>query len=104
MALTQVGDETITVAAVAIGFTAAEIPPTRGHTILAKVYVESWGPIRWNSLTTPTAGGSEGSPLVYADSIIEVVGSLSTFRMIKDTGVADATCRVVYFGSGPVTN
>lgn len=104
MALTQQGDETITVAGTAIGFTAAEIPPTKGHVILAKVYVESGGPIRWNSITTPTGGGSEGSPLVYADSIIEVVGALSAFRMIRNTGASSATCRVAYFGSGLVTN
>ena len=99
MALTQQGDESITVSTVAIGFTAAEIPPTRGNVIQAKIYVESGGPIRWNSSQDPTGGGSEGSPLVYADSIIDVVGSLSTFRMIRDTGVGDATVRVAYFGS-----
>ena len=99
MALTQQGDESITVAAVAIGFTAAEIPPAKGHVIQAIVYVESGGPIRWNSFQDPTQGGSEGSPLVYADSIITVVGGLPTFRMIKDTGVGDATVRAVFFGS-----
>lgn len=99
MALTQKGDESITVSSTAIGFTAAEIPPTKGNVMKADVYVESGGPIRWNSFTTPTAGGSEGSPLVYADSIIEVFGGLSGFKMIKDTGVGDATVRVAYFGS-----
>jgi hypothetical protein len=99
MALTQQGDESITVSSTAIGFTAAEIPPTKGHVIKADIYVESGGPVRWNSSQDPTAGGSEGSPLVYAKSVIEVVGSLGTFRMIKDTGVSDATVRVVYLGS-----
>ncbi len=99
MALTQQGDETITVSTAAIGFTSAEIPPTKGHVVKADVYVESGGPIRWNSSQDPTAGGSEGSPLVYADSIIEVIGSLSTFKMIKNTGVGDATVRVAFFGS-----
>lgn len=99
MALTHKGDESITVSGTAIGFTAAEIPPTKGNIIKADVYVESGGPIRWNSNQDPTAGGSEGSPLVYADSIIEVIGSLSTFKMIKNTGAGDATVRVAFFGS-----
>mgnify|MGYP001599273097 CR=1 FL=1 len=99
MALTQQGDETITVAGTSIGFTAAEIPPTKGNIIEAVVYVESGGPIRWNALTTPTGGGAEGSPLVYADSIIRVVGDLPKFRMIRNTGAGSATVRVVYFGS-----
>ena len=103
MALTQQGDESITVSSTAVGFTATEVPPDKdkGHIMKADVYVESGGPIRWNhtNVNTPTQGGSEGSPLVYADSIIHVVGSLSTFRMIKDTGAGDATVRVVFFGS-----
>lgn len=101
MALTQQGDESITVSSTAIGFTAAEIPPTKGNIMRADVYVESGGPIRWNNtnVNTPTQGGSEGSPRVFVDGIIRVVGSLSTFRMIKDTGTSDATVRVAYFGS-----
>jgi len=100
MALTQQGDESITVSTTAIGLTAAEIPPTKGHVMKADIYVESGGPIRWNNSQDPTAGGSEGSPLVYADSVIHVFGDLPTFKMIKDTGVGDATVRVVFFGSG----
>lgn len=99
MALTQQGDESITVSSTAIGFTSTEIPADKGNVIEADVYVESGGPIRWNATSTPTAGGSEGSPLVYADGIIKVIGSLGTFKMIKDTGVSDATVRVVYLGS-----
>ncbi len=99
MTLTQQGDESITVSSVAIGFTTSEIPSAKGEVFRADVYVESGGPIRWNSTQDPTAGGSEGSPLVFADSIIRVAGSLETFRMIKDTGVSDATVRVAFFGS-----
>jgi hypothetical protein len=102
MALVQRGDETITVSTTAIGFTAAEIAPTNEFVREAKVYIESGGPVRWNANQDPTAGGSEGSPLAYAKTTLHVVGSedLANFKMIKDTGVSDATVRVAYFGTG----
>ncbi len=106
MALTQKGDETITVSGTAIGFSSGEYPDssnTNGNVQEALVYVESGGPIRWNAFATPTGGGSEGSPLKYAsDTPLRVIGvtDIQGFKMIKDTGVSDATIRVAFFGSG----
>ncbi len=104
MALTQKGDESITVSTSAIGFTASEYPGSsgvNGNVQEALVYVEAGGPIRWNASQDPTAGGSEGSPRKFAgNDPLRVIGQgdLKTFRMILDTGGSSATVRVVYFG------
>jgi hypothetical protein len=100
MALAQRGDETITVSTTAIGFTAAEIQPTKSTVFQAVVHIESGGPLRFNSSQDPTAAGSEGSQLIYAGSKLTVFGNLPMFKMIAATGMPDATVRVAYFGSG----
>lgn len=102
MALRQLGDETVTVSTTAIGFTAAEINPTKPGIVTAKVYVDTGGPIRINSSSTPTADGTEGSPLVYAGGDVTVSGpdDIKNFKMIKATGGSDATVRVQFFGTG----
>lgn len=99
MATVQRGDESITVSSTAIGFTAAELIAAVNS---AAVFVESGGPIRYNAVTTPTGDGSEGSPLVYAGSILTVTGSedLRRIKFIVKTGSGDATLRVLYYGDG----
>ena len=100
MALKQIGDETITISSTAIGFTSTEIPGEKPNVCIAKVYVESGGPIRWNMSADPTGGGSEGSPLAFPEAVLSVSGELQDFQMIVNTGWPDATVRVAYFGNG----
>lgn len=97
MALVAIGSEAITVSTTAIGFTVSEIT---SRVIRAFVRVEAQ-PIRINTATTPTAGGTEGSPLKADTDEFYIVGQpdLLAFRAIRSGGT-DSTIQVIYEGVG----
>ena len=100
MALISKNTELITVAAVAVGFTADQYDETSAPgTILAKCVVED-APIRINTAATPTAGGAEGSPIKYPGEHFEVSGirDLKSFLAIR-TGSVSGKLNVIFLGS-----
>lgn len=91
------GRETITSLASAVGFTAAQIPPTKTSTMYAVAQAID-GDARFTiDGTTPTS--SLGLRLLQ-DSSVEIWGStaLAAFRAIDDGGTAKLD--VVYMGAG----
>ncbi len=91
------GRETIASLASAVGFTAAQIPPTKTSVIYAVIQAVG-GDCRFTiDGTTPTA--SLGVRLTE-DGSCEIWGgaALSNFLAINDTGTA--TLEVVYMGQG----
>ena len=98
--MVQIGEESISVSTTAIGVTAAEVTT---NVVMARIRCET-AAVRYNLRTTtqtPTAGGSEGSPILYPDEEIEVWGQTDILRFLavsKDG--ATATLRTQFFGSG----
>jgi len=98
--LSYVGDESITVAATAIGFSSSEIPSSVTRVVMALCRLETAQIRISGGGTDPTAGGSEGSLLVESGEQFEVWGSddLNSFRAIR-TGSTSGTLQVQYFGT-----
>lgn len=98
MALVAIGDESITVAASAIGFTSTEISD---EVVMATVNLED-AAVRFNPSQDPTAGGSEGSPTIEpGDEPLEVWGhpDLNGIRFIRRDSVS-GILRVLFYGTG----
>lgn len=87
--------ERITVSTAAVGFTAAKVT-TRTHSAFCRVETAA---IRINTKNTPTAGGTEGSPLMNDGDVFTVLGrtDLLAFRAIRQGGT-DAVLHVIYQG------
>ena len=97
MALVTVDTEKITVAAAAIGFTAAKITT---QVLMALVTVET-AAVRINAKNTPVAGGAEGSHLANPGDEFEVwgYGDLKNFRAIRE-GATSGVLMVSFQGAG----
>lgn len=98
MALTARDSEQVTVAATAIGFTAAKA--LHEKVIRAFVSVET-AQVRINTKNTPTAGGTEGSPIKNPNDEFYVTGysDLKNFLAIR-TGAVSGVLTVIYEGEG----
>jgi len=92
-----VGRETIDGVSESVGFTAANIPPTKPNVIYALIQPTTAGVRVCIDGTTPTS--TKGIKLLV-NLFYEVWGSesLTNFRCIDDDGTADL--EVIYFGSG----
>lgn len=102
MALKQLADERITVAATAVGFTESEY--IKGNSFSNVLIVEcgvETAQIRVNCLTTPTAGGSEGSRLKNPGDVFRVTGfdDIKNFRAIRE-GSSSGYLSCQFFGVG----
>lgn len=93
------GRETISSLAAAIGFTAAQIPPTSGKENIQYAIIQAIdGDVRF-TIDGSTPSTSLGMKLLQDDSV-EVWGysALTKFRAIDDGGTAKL--EVIYMGSG----
>ena len=102
MALRPLAAEDITVSSSAIGFTAANIPPTNTKVVLARVQHKSGGNAWYRSDADPVTAGNAGEFDFRQFDEIEVWGdkALNTTKWIKQSGESDATLAVQYFGEG----
>lgn len=98
-ALVQRDGENITVSSTAIGPTAAKVT---SEVMAASFWLKSGGKIHHNTKTTPTAAGVTGDIGCILDEKWEVLGhdEVLNFRMVKQTGEADAVVAVQYYGTG----
>jgi len=101
MALRQIGEETLTVDnTTATGFTEARYWASgRQLAILAECRVET-APCRVNAYTTPTAAGTEGSPLLDPGDSFKVAGfdDIKGFKAIASTSTS-TVLRCQFYGA-----
>jgi hypothetical protein len=94
-----VGEESVTVDATSggVAFTTGEITT---RVVMASCRLETAQIRISGGGTVPTAGGTEGSPLVEIGEMFEVWGQadLASFRAIR-TGSTSGALRVQYFGT-----
>jgi hypothetical protein len=102
MALTPIGGEKITVSSTALGFTAAQIPPTKNRVIMARVQHRSGGNLFHLAHQSPVAGGTSGEFDFRQHDEIEVWGdkALTATKFIIQTGEDDGIIAVQYYGEG----
>lgn len=97
MALVQLGDERLTVAATAVGFASIPAAPQAVQLALCRVETAS---IRCTSGGTPVADGSDGSMRKDIDEEFEVWGDtdIRNFKAIRETSTS-AALSILYFGA-----
>lgn len=104
MALRQISAETITVQGTAIGITSTKLVDASGNTldiVRAHFQHRSGGKIFALASATPAAAGGNGEQQFTVGDDWEVIGfdDLKTFKMIKQTGEADAVIDVQLEGA-----
>ena len=99
MALRPIGAEDITVSSSAIGFTSSALPT---KVLMARVQHKSGGNAWYRSDDDPVTAGNAGEFDFRQFDEVEVWGdkAMSTIKWIKQSGAADATLAVQYFGEG----
>lgn len=100
MTLKAINEEDITVSTAAIG-------PSSGSAFgnevdLATFQLRSGGKIHGNPFSAPTAAGGAGDVEYLQGQSWWIRGhdNIKAFNMIKQTGEADATVSVIYWGTG----
>jgi len=97
--LVQIGEEQLDVddTSGGVGITAGEIT----NKVYMAVCTLETAQIRYNASAAPTAGGTEGSPILNVGETIEVWGQkdLHAFKAIR-TGSTSGKLQVQLFGSG----
>ncbi len=104
MALKQLSSETITVSTAAIGITSSLLVDTTGrlyNVIHADFQHRSGGKINCLAQATPVAAGGNGETQRSIGDEWRVIGysDLVTFKMVKQTGEADAVVDVQLYGT-----
>lgn len=99
MALRPIGAEDITVSGTAIGFTTAEITT---KVVMARVQHKSGGNAWHRSDAAPVTAGNAGEHDIRQFDELEVWGdkAMNGIKFIKQSGEADATIAVQYYGEG----
>ena len=99
MALVALSAETITVSTTAIGPTASKVTT---KVISASFSHRSGGKLFHLTSSAPVAGGGNGEFGQNITDMWEIWGNdnIRNFKMIKQTGEADATIDIQYWGEG----